>query len=162
MVTNGGEETAVAEITPANLGSALFRRALMSSTVRSVMFCWMMAVEDGLAVVATTRMVSATPGSKSPVTTTSSRGQLKYSTIRLARTTIVSSPIALTAWKAARIPTGETVKSTETVALKGGGGGEGGGHGGEGGEGGEGGCVGGEGGDDGDGSGQLPKTQLEP
>ena len=152
----------VAEITLEISGSDLFRRALKSSTVRSVMFCWMMAVEDGLAVVATTRMVSATPGSKSPVTTTSSRGQLKYSTIRLARTTIVSSPIALTAWKAARIPTGETVKLTETVAPKGGGGGEGGGQGGEGGEGGEGGCVGGEGGGDGDGGRQLPKTQLEP
>eukprot|EP00964_Phaeocystis_antarctica_P033446 scaffold18972_cov36-Phaeocystis_antarctica.AAC.1 len=51
-------------------------RALTSSTVRSVMFCWMMAVEDGLAVVATSRRVSATPGSRlSPVTTTSS-GQL--------------------------------------------------------------------------------------
>ena len=161
MVTVGGEEIDVAEIEPGNVGNLLMR-ALMSSTVRSVMFCWMMAVEDGLAVVATTRMVSATPGSKSPVTTTSSRGQLKYSTIRLARTTIVSSPIALTAWKAARIPTGETVKSTETVALKGGESGEGGGQGGEGGEGGEGGCVGGEGGGDGGGGGQLPKTQLEP
>ena len=65
-------------------------------------------------------------------------------------------------WRAARIPTGVTVKLTETVAPKGGGGGEGGGQGGEGGEGGDGGCVGGEGGDDGDGGMQLPKTQLEP
>ena len=56
----------------------------------------------------------------------------------------------------ARALTGETVKSTETVALKGGVSGEGGG------QGGEGGCVGGEGGDDGDAGRQLPKTQLEP
>ena len=60
-------------------------------------------------------------------------------------------------WRAARIPTGATVKSTETVALKGGVDGEGGGQGGEGGEGGEGGCVGGEGGGDGGGGRQLPK-----
>ena len=65
-------------------------------------------------------------------------------------------------WRAARIPGVTPVKSTETVALKGGGGGEGGGQGGEGGEGGEGGCVGGEGGGDGDAGGQLPKPQLEP
>ena len=77
MVTVGGEEIDVAEIAPGNLGSDLLIRALTSSTVRSVMFCWMMAVEDGLAVVATSRMVSATPGSRlSPVTTASS-GQLK-------------------------------------------------------------------------------------
>ena len=61
-----------------------------------------------------------------------------------------------------RVPTGETMTSTETVALKGGGGGEGGGQGGEGGEGGDGGCVGGEGGGDGGGGWQLPKTQLGP
>ena len=60
-------------------------------------------------------------------------------------------------WRAARIPTGERMKSTELVALKGGGGGEGGGQGGEGGEGGEGGCVGGEGGGNGGGGRQLPK-----
>ena len=72
-----------------------------------------------------------------------------------------SSPITLAAWRSLRVPTGETVKSTETVALKGGvkggGSGEGGGQGGEGGEGGEGGCVGGEGGGDGGGGRQLPK-----
>eukprot|EP00964_Phaeocystis_antarctica_P065032 scaffold39173_cov59-Phaeocystis_antarctica.AAC.1 len=122
--------TVTEEMDVAEIASSVARRpatrVLPSSTVRSVMFCWMMVVEDGLAVVATSRMVSATA-----------------------------------AWRAARIPV-DRVKSTETVALKGGGGGEGGGHGGEGGEGGEGGCVGGEGGDDGDGSGQLPKTQLEP
>ena len=67
-----------------------------------------------------------------------------------------------TTWRSARIPTGEVVTSTETVALKGGGGGEGGVQGGEGGEGGKGGCVGGKGGDDGDGGWQFPKTQLEP
>ena len=74
MVTVGGEEIDVAEIEPGNVGNLLMR-ALMSSTVRSVMFCWMMAVEDGLAVVATSRMVSATAGSRiSHVTTTSSGG----------------------------------------------------------------------------------------
>mgnify|MGYP001352382978 CR=1 FL=1 len=75
MVTVGGEEIDVAEIAPGNLGSDLLIKALTSSTVRSVMFCWMMAVEDGLAVVATSRMVSATPGSRiSHVITTSSGG----------------------------------------------------------------------------------------
>ena len=70
MVTTGREETVVAESTP---GNDMPRRALTSSTVRSVMFCWMMAVEDGLAVVATSRMVSATPGSRlSHMITTSS------------------------------------------------------------------------------------------
>ena len=73
-----------------------------------------------------------------------------------------SSSIRRAAWRTARVVAGEMVKSTVTVALKGGGGGEGGGKGGEGGEGGEGGCVGGEGGGDGDGGGQLPKPQLEP
>eukprot|EP00964_Phaeocystis_antarctica_P030031 scaffold16922_cov51-Phaeocystis_antarctica.AAC.4 len=128
MVTVGGKEIDVAEIKPGSSGSDLLMRALTSSTVRSIMFCWMVAVEDGLAVVATSRMVSASP----------------------------------VAWRRARVPTGETVKLTETVAPKGGGGGEGGGQGGEGGEGGDGGCVGGEGGDDGDGGRQFPKAQLEP
>ena len=75
-MTVGAEEMDVTEIAPGKSGSDLLRRALTFSTVRSVMFCWMMAVEDGLAVVATSRMVSATPGSKSHVITTSS-GQLK-------------------------------------------------------------------------------------
>ena len=73
-MTVGAEEIDEAENEPGNSGSKLLMRALTSSTVRSVMFCWMMAVEDGLAVVATSRMVSATPGSKSPVITTSSGG----------------------------------------------------------------------------------------
>ena len=84
-MTVGGEEIDVAEITPGSdllrfnallsSGSDLLRRSLTISTVRSVMFCWMMAVEDGLAVVATSRMVSATAGSRiSHVTTTSSGG----------------------------------------------------------------------------------------
>ena len=73
-MTVGAEEIDEAEIEPGNAGSKLRMRALTSSTVRSVMFCWMMAVEDGLAVVATSRMASATPGSKSPVITTSSGG----------------------------------------------------------------------------------------
>ena len=77
MVTVGGEEIDLAEIEPGNVGSNLLMRALTSSTVRSVMFCWMMAVEDGLAVVATTRMVSATPGSRLSHVTTTSSGQLK-------------------------------------------------------------------------------------
>ena len=77
MVTVGAEEMDVTEIASGKSGSVKLRRALTFSTVRSVMFCWMMAVEDGLAVVATSRMVSATPGSRlTPVTTTSS-GQLK-------------------------------------------------------------------------------------
>ena len=74
-MTVGGEEIDVAEIKLGNSGSDLLRRALTSSTVRSVMFCWMVAVEDGLAVVATSRIVSATAGSRiSHVTTTSSGG----------------------------------------------------------------------------------------
>ena len=74
-LTTGGEEMDVVEITLEISGSDLFRRALKSSTVRSVMFCWMMAVEDGFAVVATSRMVSATSGSRiSHVITTSSGG----------------------------------------------------------------------------------------
>ena len=81
--------------------------------------------------------------------------------VRLAKSINNSSSITSVAWRAARIPV-DIVKSTETVAPKGGGGGEGGGQGGEGGEGGEGGCVGGEGGDGGGGGGQLPKAQLEP
>ena len=125
------------------------------------MLCWMMAVEDGLAVVATSRMVSATPGSRISHVITTSLGGLKWTVATAARTVMASSSITLAAWKTLRVPMGETVKSTETVALKGGGGGEGGGQGGEGDEGGEGGCVGGEGGGDGDGGGQLPKPQLE-
>ena len=75
MVTVGGEEIDVAGITPGKLGSDLSMRTLNSSTVKSVMFCWMVAVEDGLAVVATSRMVSASPGSRiSHVITTSSGG----------------------------------------------------------------------------------------
>ena len=74
-MTVGAEEMDVTEIAPGKSGSDLLRRALTFSTVRSVMFCWMMAVEDGLAVVATSRMVSATPGSRiSHVITTSSGG----------------------------------------------------------------------------------------
>ena len=75
-MTVGGEEIDVAEIEPGNVGNLLMR-ALMSSTVRSVMLCWMVAVEDGLAVVATSRMVSATPGSRLSIVTTTSSGQLK-------------------------------------------------------------------------------------
>ena len=53
MVTAGGEETAVAEIKPANAaGSVLLRMELVSSTVRSENFCSRTAVEDGLAVLA--------------------------------------------------------------------------------------------------------------
>ena len=63
-MTVGAEEMDVTEIAPGKSGSDLLRRALTFSTVRSVMFCWMMAVEDGLAVVATSRMVSATLGSR--------------------------------------------------------------------------------------------------
>eukprot|EP00964_Phaeocystis_antarctica_P041538 scaffold23760_cov49-Phaeocystis_antarctica.AAC.3 len=87
MVTVGGEEIDVAEITPGSdllrfnallsSGSDLLRRALTISTVRSVMFCWMMAVEDGLAVVATSRMVSASPGSRMSIVITTSSGGLK-------------------------------------------------------------------------------------
>ena len=80
-----------------------------------------------------------------------------------------SSPITSAAWRSLRVPTGETVKSTETVALKGGakggGSGEGGGQGGEGGDGGGGGgggCLGDEGGEGGGVGGQLPEPQLEP
>ena len=75
MVTVGAEETDVADIKPGNSDSDLSMRTLNSSTVKSVMFCWMVAVEDGLAVVATSRMVSASPGSRiSHVITTSSGG----------------------------------------------------------------------------------------
>ena len=67
------EEMDVTEIASGKSGSDLLRRTLTFSIVRSVMFCWMMAVEDGLAVVATSRMVSATPGSRlSHMITTSS------------------------------------------------------------------------------------------
>ena len=86
-MTVGGEEIDVAEITPGSdllrfnallsSGSDLLRRALTISTVRSVMFCWMMAVEDGLAVVATSRMVSASPGSRMSIVITTSSGGLK-------------------------------------------------------------------------------------
>ena len=77
MVTVGAEEMEVAEIASGKLVSKKLRRALMSSTVQSVMFCWMMAVEDGLAVVATIRMVSATPGSRLSTVITTSSGGLK-------------------------------------------------------------------------------------
>ena len=59
-----------------------------------------------------------------------------------ARTIITPSSIMPTTWRSARIPTGEVVTSTETVALKGGGGGEGAVQGCEGGGGGEGGGEG--------------------
>ena len=77
MVMVGAEEMDVTEIAPGKSGSDLLRRALTSSTVRSVMFCWMMAVEDGLAVVATSRMVSASPGSRMSNVITTSSGGLK-------------------------------------------------------------------------------------
>ena len=73
-MTVGAEEMDVTEIASGKSGSVTLRRALTFSTVRSVMFCWMMAVEDGLAVVATSRMVSATASRISHVTTTSSGG----------------------------------------------------------------------------------------
>ena len=74
MVTTGGEETDVAEIAP-EPSMDLLRMALKFSTAKSVMFCWMMAVEAGLAVVATSRRVFATPRSRlSNVITTSSGG----------------------------------------------------------------------------------------
>ena len=127
------------------------------------MFCWMMAVEDGLAVVATSRMVSAISGSIISHVNTTSSGGLNMTAAWPARIIIKSSSKKLATLRSPTVPEGETVKSTEIVALKGGGGGEGGGQGGEGGEGGEGGCVGGDGGGDGDGGGQLlSKPQLEP
>ena len=76
-VTTGGEEMDVKEIALEISGSDSFRRALKSSTVRLVMFCWMMAVEDGFAVVATSRMVSATSGSRTSHVSTTSSGGLK-------------------------------------------------------------------------------------
>eukprot|EP00964_Phaeocystis_antarctica_P105650 scaffold70636_cov51-Phaeocystis_antarctica.AAC.3 len=88
---------------------------------------------------------------------TTSSGGLNNALARPARIIKKSLFITLATWRTARVPGGETVKSTETVALKGGVDGEGGGQGGEGGDGGEGGCVGGEGGGDGGGGRQLPK-----
>ena len=58
---------------------------------------------------------------------------------------MMSSPRRPEICRKDRIPTGETMTSTEIVALKGGEGGEGGG------QGGIGGCVGGDGGDGGKG-----------
>ena len=53
IATAGGEETAVTDTMLANAaGSVLSRRGLIVPTVRSEKFCRMMAVEDGLAVLA--------------------------------------------------------------------------------------------------------------
>ena len=76
-VTTGGEEMDITEIALEICGCDSLRRALKSSTVRLVMFCWMMAVEDGFAVVATSRMVSATSGSRTSHVSTTSSGGLK-------------------------------------------------------------------------------------